>query len=283
MGFTFDKPADNWFESRLTIANGGRGAVVSARRAPEPVQPWHSKEIWLRRIPFRHHPGQTDPQNSPRQDAEVYLNGKLIKSFGVSLELHRGGRDQRVLGCAADWPQYVGHPLQTDQRRAVLDAGLVVDQSKTPVPVLARLYGKEVFGETKLNEYNELREELEKVQSIKVTLKSEYAMAVAKDSRRKMWILRRDMPTLKGEEVGPAFPEILAAPAAHAKRVHCWQGNRQTPCFGRVDRKPGKPDDRARDGQPPLAAPLRPGIVRSSNNFGFIGENSPRVAQLAGQ
>ena len=42
--------------------------------------------------------------------------------------------------------------------------------------------------------------------------------------------------------------------------------------LARGDRQPGQPAHRAGDGQPHLAAPLRPGLVRTPSNFGTLGE-----------
>ena len=276
--FTFDKPADNWFEIAFDDSNWrkGRSGFGSPGTPGGKVRtPWHSKEIWLRRdFRFDTIPAKLTLKIHHDEDAEVYLNGKLIKSlmghrtnyteFDVTrecLDVLQTGRNTLAIYCK----QTVGGQY--------IDAGLVVDQSKTPVPVLAKLYGKEVFGQAKLDEYNKLWTELEKVQSTKVTLKTEYAMAVAEDSRRKMWILRRGMPALKGEEVGPAFPEILAAPVANVPS----------------DYTVGKASGKRRVLAEWIASPENPmtarvmanrlwqhhfgrGIVRSSNNFGFIGE-----------
>jgi len=149
----------------------------------------------------------------------------------------------------------------------------VADQSKTPVPVLVAKYGREILGEAKLEEYNKLRTELAKLQSTELTLKTEYAMAVAEDTRRKMWILRRGLPVLKGEEVGPAFPSLLASSAvivpddypvgktSGKRRVLAeWLASESNPMTARVMANRLWQHHFGR------------GIVRSSNNFGFIGE-----------
>ena len=88
-----------------------------------------------------------------------------------------------------------------------------------------------------------------------------------------MWILRRGLPALKGEEVGPAFPEILAAPVVHVPDEYT------------VGKSSGKrrvlAEWMASAGNPMTARVMANrlwqhhfgrGIVRSSNNFGFIGE-----------
>ena len=276
--FSFDKPEDNWFEIAFDDSKWrkGRGGFGSPETPGAKVRtPWHSKEIWLRRD-FRLDviPGKLTLKIHHDEDAEVYLNGKLIKEFTghrknyaefditkECLDVFQTGRNTLAIYCKqTSGGQYI-------------DAGLVVDQSKPAIPVLARLYGKDVLGESNLNNYIGLIESLEKIQAKKITLKTEYAMGVAEDSRRKMWILRRGMPALKGEEVKPAFPEILAAPVAHIPNDYA------------VGKSTGKrrvlAEWIASAGNPMTARVMSNrlwqhhfgrGIVRSSNNFGFLGE-----------
>ncbi len=276
--FTFNKPSDNWFEIAFDDSKWrkGRSGFGSPGTPGAKVRtPWHSKEIWLRRD-FRLDtiPSKLTLKIHHDEDADVYLNGKLIRSFKghrsnyaefdvtkECFDVLQTGRNTLAIQCKqTGGGQYI-------------DAGLVVDQSKPAVPVLARLYGKEVLGDAKFDQYIDLLGKLEKIQSKKVTLKTEYAMAVAEDSRRKMWILRRGLPALKGEEVGPAFPEILAAPVVHVPDEYT------------VGKSSGKrrvlAEWMASAGNPMTARVMANrlwqhhfgrGIVRSSNNFGFIGE-----------
>ena len=98
-------------------------------------------------------------------------------------------------------------------------------------------------------------------------------MAVAEDTRRKMWILRRGLPALKGEEVGPAFPTILDGSDAHVPEDYT---------VGKASGKRRVLAEWVASGSNPMTARVMAnrlwqhhfgrGIVRSSNNFGFIGE-----------
>ena len=276
--FTYTQPPDNWFEIAFDDSKWrkGRSGFGSPGTPGSKVRtPWHSSDIWLRRdFRFDTIPGKLTLKIHHDEDAEVYLNGKQIKTFkgflkqyteidvtNECLDVLQTGRNTLAIHCKqTGGGQYI-------------DAGLLVDQSTTPVPVLAAKYGGEILGEAKLAQYSKLRDELAKVQSTKLTLKTEYAMAVAEDARRKMWILRRGLPVLKGEEVGPAFPSILA----------------DSPVLVPDDYPVGKASGKRRvlaewlsSGSNPMTARVMAnrlwqhhfgrGIVRSSNNFGFIGE-----------
>ncbi len=275
--FTFDKPAENWFEIAFDDSRWrkGRSGFGSPGTPGSKVRtPWHSKNIWMRRD-FRldRIPGKLTLKIHHDESAEVYLNGKQIKTFNgylkqytevdvtaECLDVLQTGRNTLAVHCMhTSGGQYI-------------DVGLVVDQSTTPLPHLAVKYGRDVLGEAKLAEYNKLRDKLSKVQSIKLTPKTEYAMAVAEDARRKMWILRRGLPAMKAAEVGPGFPDILAGPAVHVPEHYAvgkssgkrrvlaeWLASAENPMTSRVMANRLWQHHFGR------------GIVRSSNNFGFVG------------
>ena len=276
--FTYTQPADNWFEIAFDDSKWrkGRSGFGSPGTPGSKVRtPWHSSDIWLRRdFRFDTIPGKLTLKIHHDEDAEIYLNGKQIKTFkgflkqyaeidvtDECLDVLQTGRNTLAIHCKqTGGGQYI-------------DAGLLADQSTTPVPVLAAKYGREILGEAKLEEYSKLRDELANVQSTELTLKTEYAMAVAEDARRKMWILRRGLPVLKGEEVGPAFPSLLASSAvivpddypvgktSGKRRVLAeWLASEKNPMTARVMANRLWQHHFGR------------GIVRSSNNFGFIGE-----------
>ena len=156
----------------------------------------------------------------------------------------------------------------------------MVDYNITPIPLLARLHGKAILGEAKLAEYNQLRQQLTNLEKQKLEVKNEFAMAVAERGRQKTWVLRRGNPSLQGEEVGSAFPQILSAAAATVPK----------------DYATGQSSGKRRVLAEWIASPTNPmtarvmanrlwqhhfgrGIVRSSNNFGYIGEQ-PTHPQL---
>ena len=276
--YTFAKPDDNWFEIayddkawKKDRAGFGRKGTQGSHVRTE----WHTSDIWLRKD-FRlvEIPGKLVLRIHHDEDARVYLNGKLMKTLAghigryidvditeASLDVLQTGRNTIAIHCKqTSGGQYI-------------DAGLLVDYNITPVTTLARLHGKAILGEAKLAEYNRLSQQLANLEKQKFEIKDEFVMAVGERGRQKTWVLRRGNPVLQGEEVGPSFPQILGAPKATVPKEY----------------DTGKTSGKRRVLAEWIASPKNPmtakvmanrlwqhhfgrGIVRSSNNFGYIGE-----------
>ncbi len=216
------KPADNWFEIAFDDRKwkkgpggfgmeGTPGAIVRTR--------WKSKNIWLRRdFRLARIPKTLTLRIHHDEDAAVYLNGKLIgryaghlkeyKSIDISKEAQdvlQTGRNTLAIHC-----------IQTGGGQYI-DAGLIADEASTPMAVLAKQYGKEILGQTKLNEWAAWQEELAASRKIELKQAEEFAMAVAERGRQKTWILGRGSPKMKGEEVSFGFPQILDPPKPDLK------------------------------------------------------------------
>ena len=99
-------------------------------------------------------------------------------------------------------------------------------------------------------------------------------MAVAERGRHQTWVLKRGNPQLRGEEVKPAFPQILTPPVVQVP-----------PNYGNDKQTTGKRRVLAEwiaSKDNPMTAKVMAnrlwqhhfgrGIVRSSNNFGHIGD-----------
>ena len=277
--YTTKKPGDNWFEiayddrewSKDWSGFGVKGTPGSIVRTE-----WKTDDIWLRKD-FRlvEIPGKLTLRIHHDEDAEVYLNGKQIRKFTghvgryidvditeASLDVLQTGRNTIAIHCKqTSGGQYI-------------DAGLLVDYNVTPVPVLARLYGKEILGDKKLAEYNRLNQQLITLEQQKIEVKEEFAMAVAERGRQKTWVLARGNPQLQGEEVNPSFPQILGDPKANIPEGY-GNGNQTTGKRRVLAEWIASPNN-------PMTAKVMAnrlwqhhfgrGIVRSSNNFGFLGD-----------
>ena len=276
--YTFTEPGDNWFEIAFDDQSwkkdwsgfGTRGTPGSHVRTE-----WKTSDIWLRKD-FRlvEIPGKLVLRIHHDEDAQVYMNGKLVKTLTghsnryidmditeASLDVLQTGRNTIAIHCKqTTGGQYI-------------DAGLLVDYNITPVPLLARLHGKVILGDAKLAEYNQLHQQLTTLEQQKLEVKEEFAMAVGERGRQKTWVLKRGNPQLQGEEVVPAFPQILSASevkipegydtgkTSGKRRVLAdWIANKNNPMTakGMANRLWQHHFGR--------------GIVRSSNNFGHIGD-----------
>jgi len=276
--YTFANPGDNWFEIAFDDQSwkkdwsgfGTRGTPGSHVRTE-----WKTSDIWLRKD-FRlvEIPGKLVLRIHHDEDAQVYMNGKLVKTLTghsnryidmditeASLDVLQTGRNTIAIHCKqTTGGQYI-------------DAGLLVDYNITPVPLLARLHGKVILGDAKLAEYNQLHQQLTTLEQQKLEVKEEFAMAVGERGRQKTWVLKRGNPQLQGEEVVPAFPQILSASevkipegydtgkTSGKRRVLAdWIANKNNPMTAKVMANRLWQHHFGR------------GIVRSSNNFGHIGD-----------
>ena len=92
-----------------------------------------------------------------------------------------------------------------------IDAGIQVDG----VDLVSRLiaeYGEEILGDEGLQSYQALRQELAESLSNVPELPVDFAMAVAERGEQATFILGRGLPTMKGKEVSPRFPQVLNPP-----------------------------------------------------------------------
>lgn len=223
--YTLTKPADNWFEIAFDDSQWKKGpGGFGSQGTPGSVvrTDWRTSDIWLRKdFGLEDIPGKLTLKVHHDEDAEIYLNGKQIATFSgyvtqyktlditaEALDVLQTGRNTLAIHCRqTGGGQYI-------------DAGLIADFSGTPVAVLVKRHGAEILGNEKLAELDRLRQELDTRQAQTLEMKTEFAMAVAERGRNKTWVLGRGNPTMKGDEVGPAFPHILDPPAAEVPSAY---------------------------------------------------------------
>lgn len=284
--YTLEKPANNWFEIAFDDSQWKKGpGGFGTRGTPGSVvrTEWRTREIWLRKdFGLTEIPAKLTLNVHHDEDAEVYLNGKQIASFKGYIGSYKA---VDVTMQAADLLQTGRNTVAVHCRQTgggqYIDVGLVGDFSVTTATSLARKYGKEILGAARLAEWRQMQRELAQSQAQKLELKTDYVMAVAERGRNKTWILGRGNPAMQGEEVGPAFPQVLNPPNADVpeeyqtdattgkrRRLAEWIVSRENPLTSRVIVN--------RIWQHHFGR----GIVRSASDFGFQGTPPTHPALL---
>lgn len=215
--YTLKKPADNWFDIAFDDSEwkedkggfgtpGTPGTNIGTR--------WSSSDIWIRRdfrldqIPTRvmlriHHD----------ENAEVYLNGTQVASFnGYVVDYTEVDITERAANLVQTGRNTIAIHCRNTGGGQYIDAGLVVDGAD-PIRNLFAEHADRLLGEKSNASYLELKRRLAESQASVPELPVEFAMAVAERGRNKTWILGRGLPSMKGDEVQAAFPEILNPPA----------------------------------------------------------------------
>ncbi|MDP6447089.1 MAG: PSD1 and planctomycete cytochrome C domain-containing protein, partial [Pirellulaceae bacterium] len=284
--FTTKKPADNWFEIAFDDSKWRKGpGGFGTKGTPGSVvrTEWRKRDIWLRKdFGLENLPAKLTLNIHHDEDAVVYLNGKQIASFKGYVTAYK---QADVTAAALDVLQTGRNTLAIHCRQTgggqYIDAGLVGDFSVTPTVSLAKKYGKEILGAERLAKWEEIRRELAASRSVKLAMKSEFVMAVAERGRQKTWILARGLPAAQGEEVGPAFPQILDPPPAKVPAEYAtgpttgkrrvlaeWITSEQNPVTARVIANRVWQHHYGR------------GIVRTTSDFGFQGSPPTHPALL---
>lgn len=275
--YAFNKPADNWFEiafddSKWESGPGGFGAQGTPGSVVRTN--WRTRDIWLRKdFRLEEIPQRLKLKIHHDEDAEIYLNGKLVKSLKhYTVKYHSMDISESALDVLQTGRNTLAIHCRQTGGGQYIDAGLIADFSRAPVTVLTRKYGKEILGSVKLADWNRLRRELAASKAEKLELKTEYAMAVAERGRNKTWILGRGNPTMQGEEVGPAFPQSLSPPRAD---VPAQYQTKSTSGKRRVLAEWIASDDNPATARVAVNRIWQHhfgrGIVRSSSDFGFQG------------
>ena len=218
--YSLVQPAGNWFEIAFDETGWKQGpGGFGTKGTPGSVvrTTWQTPNIWLRKS-FRlaQIPAKLSLNIHHDEDATVYLNGKLIASFKGHLNNYR---TIDVTGQASDVLQTGRNTLAVHCRQTgggqYIDLGVIADFSSVPLAVLAKRYGDEILTKRELADWEKFRNELAVSQSQEINQPAEFAMAVAESGRKKTWVLGRGNPSMKGEEIGPAFPQCLNPPPAN--------------------------------------------------------------------
>ena len=214
--YTQRRPGDDWFaigfdDSRWRTGPGGfgregtPGAVVRTN--------WTSERIWLRRD-FRLEtiPSKVVLNLHHDEEVEIYLNGQRIFS-----------RDGYAVDYAAfDITDATRPVLQTGKNVLAVscrntgggqyvDVGLEFDGIDRIARIIAE-HG-DLLDPAEVDERHGALEQLAASEAMTLEFRPPTAMAVAEKGPQPMWILQRGLPAMKGDEVAPAFLEVLDPPS----------------------------------------------------------------------
>ena len=221
--YTLKKPAGGWARPGYKTkgwkkgpggfgTNGTPGAVVRTE--------WKTPGIWLRKeFTLDRLPGTLFLDICHDEDAEVYINGALVKKLSgqrkdyISFSLPQAA--VKALGVGLN--TIAVHCKQTGGGQYI-DVGLRAGKfTGEDIASLIKRRGEELIGGANRKLYDELRAKLQdsKARGVVQTTKSTSydTMAVAEKGRSPTHILLRGNPHIQGKKVEPGFPEVLTSVA----------------------------------------------------------------------
>ena len=273
--YTIGKPKGNWFEigfddSKWKTGDGGfgtpgtPGAVIGTN--------WSSREIWIRRS-FRLEaiPSKVTLSIHHDEDAEVYLNGGLVAEFkGYIGDYKEVDITEQVAALTQTGRNTLAIHCKQTGGGQFIDAGIQVDG----VDLVSRLiaeYGEEILGDEGLQSYQALRQELAESLSNVPELPVDFAMAVAERGEQATFILGRGLPTMKGKEVSPRFPQVLNPPEPAIDDENSAESSGKRLALAKWMTSPTNPMTSRVMVNRVWQHHFGRGIVRSSSDFGFQG------------
>ena len=176
---------------------------------------WNTPDIWMRRkFEVLEPQSQLTLTVHHDEDIEVYINGK------------------KVFNAAAFLTDYIAVPLDDDARKLLVngantiavhchntvggqyvDVGLTNQQKGLNIADVIKDRGVQILGKQQAEHYAALKTTLEKSRKAKIESTGFTILAVKEKGRSPTHILARGNPNMPGEEVKPAFPSVLKAPA----------------------------------------------------------------------
>ena len=277
--YTFSKPANDWSKPNFDDSGwkAGKGGFGSAG-TPKAIigTPWTSKEIWLRRdFDLSRKPAEVTMSIHYDEDAEVFINGQLVKKFKgytkqyqditIAGDALRVGRNTIAVYCRnAAGGQYIDVGLY--------DKGGIPDINDL---LIRNAVAVKVMNDKQVHKFRDSLRSLEASRKVVVAEDQVEAMVVKEtgDRPRDTHVLLRGNPHVKGDKVEPRFPSILTDevpvinPPPSGTRstgrryaLGKWISSKENPLTARVMVN--------RIWQHHFGR----GIVRSSSNFGRVGE-----------
>lgn len=274
--YTFNKPAENWNAIAFDDAKWKKGpGGFGTRGTPGSVvrTEWRSRDIWMRRyFGLTELPAKVTLRIHHDEDAVVYVNGLEVASVkGYVTEYKDIDITERVQDALQTGRNTLAVHCRQTGGGQYIDVGLIGDFTGTPVGALVKKYGKEILGDEQLNQWSILKTDLTRSRSTKLEFRKEYAMAVAESGRRQTWILGRGNPTMKGDEVSPAFPQILKPASVEIQQPEGVNSSGKRLALAKWIASPDNPATARVAVNRIWQHHFGRGLVRSSSDFGVQG------------
>ena len=190
--------------------NGTPGGVVKTE--------WKTRDIWLRKdFNLDRVPGSLFLDIHHDEDAEVYLNGTLVKKLpghiGKYVSFTLPERAVQTLGVGVN--TLAVHCRQTGGGQYI-DVGLRAGKFRdVDIATLIKRRGDELVGAEKRKLYTDLRARLQDSKArgiVQATKPTTYdTLAVAEKGRSPTHVLLRGNPHIQGKKVEPGFPAVLTS------------------------------------------------------------------------
>ena len=272
--YTEREPVQEWIEvgyddKDWKTGSGGFGKVSPKEKVGVK---WDTSDIWLRttfrlasipevlRVTLKHD-----------EDVEIYLNGKLVfQNTGLFSKYETHDISQASADVLQTGKNVIAVHCTNTEGGQFIDLGLECFEEAIDLAGLIRKHGNKLMGDDLHKQYKNRIRELGR--HLPTKPKSDYykVLAVGEEGERVTKILRRGNPALEGEEVVPAFPEILSPPepviekkansSGRRTALAKWIGSKENPISARVMVN--------RIWQYHFGR----GIVRSSSDFGYQGD-----------
>ncbi len=265
-------------------ARGAPGAIVRTE--------WTTREIWMRsEFEVRGEAGDLSLTIHHDEDAEVWINGSLVAELkGTDFKgTDFKGSDFKGSDIKGTVTRYRSLPLGGEARSALregtnaiavhcrqtgegqyIDVGLSAPAGPASLSERIAEHGEDLLGQETWRRYFALKADLEESRAREPRLEPLKVMAVGERGRHPMHVLLRGNPNLRGEEVQPGFPSVLSPPEPGITDRGDTSGRRRA--LAEWVTSPDKPLTARVAVNRLWQFHFGRGIVRSSSNFGRIGD-----------
>jgi len=272
--YTFRDPGSRWLEPDFQArrwrrgpggfgTDGTPGAIVRTE--------WSSSDIWMRRrFEVRGELKNLTLSIHHDEDVRVWINGQLVHAqAGHRIDYTTVRLDEATKHLREGENIIAVHCRHTIGGQYI-DVGLVEEGAPSGISELIAEHGAELLGSKRREAYFDLALQLSASRRAPLASAKRKILAVAEQGRRKTHVLLRGNPSLVGDEVDPGFPSVLSPPSpeisdrgmSSGRRMALarWIASEKNPLTARVAANRVWQHHFGR------------GIVRSSSNFGRMGE-----------